>query len=86
MFGSKSKARLALIKEALARKVQSIEIADDEPADDGEMTEALAISILDANDVEHPRLQEALTFLSDEMMFSGGHRWNHKGPKKKKAD
>lgn len=80
VFGSKSKARLALIKEALARKVQ-IELADDEPADDDEMTEALALSILEANDHEHPRRTEAMLFLSEQVRINGKD-WNERGPRK----
>lgn len=81
VFGSKSKARLALIKEALVRKVQSIEIADDEPADDEEMTQPLAVAILEANDAEHPRRTEAMLFLSEQMRINGKD-WNEKGPRK----
>lgn len=71
VYGAKSSRRLKYVNEALSRRLGA----------DEEMTTELAISILEANDVDDPRRTEALTFLRRDVTIAG-KSWNEKGPRK----
>lgn len=72
VYKQRNPKRVAWIREALAS-------TEADAVDDGEMTEALALAILDGPDIEHPRRSEALRFMSKHVTING-KGWNEKGP------
>ena len=74
VYKQRNPKRLAWIREALAS-------TEADEGDEGEMTETLALAILDSSGIEHPRRSEALRFMSKHLRING-HGWNEKGPSK----
>ena len=73
VYKQRNPKRLTWVREALASTAAE--------TGEGEMTEALALAILDGSDIEHPRRSEALRFMSKNVTING-KGWNEKGPAK----